>query len=446
MRILKACLFASLACGLVACSDKAKDPDEPGNVSGTMEQLTPSESKKFLEQTGNDFLGYFKAADQQDVIKLAAFCSEEYGDLEMPREFEIEETVNEADPMRMIRAFAATAQGHATRAGSYSIQYSYMLDFDKFKGIYKPGGNRWTKFQDSDHIIFQFVDANGQNCELKAELGKDNSTGSISYTDEYYDYWYDEETVEEYVYNFRIPKTINITLTQNGKTLASSKVDSKLDVKGHEINVTANVNVANIAASVKVDGKDTKVTQSSSLSVGGTNLVSTTATVNGNHLCDYDYYVNNEDDARDMLAGLLDSGTATVSVLDKVRIDAKATYSTALYNALNTYYDNYEFSSQADAIKAVTNALATLNNNVEALVRYNNKETVQARLFWDYDLDEYGYNYWEYYITPLLKFDSDGTTYSFEEYFERGFTSVEDTWEDLVSSYEKVWNSGKPKH
>lgn len=437
-------MFSALALGIVSCSDKPDDPEKPDKPSGEMEVMTPSESKKYLAEQANEFLGKFKAADQKEIIDLAAYCIEAYGDLDLPKEFEIDETKTEANPIRMIRAFASTVgEGNVSRAGASSITYTYSLDFEKFKGIYKPGGNRWTKSGESNDIIFQFTDAYGNNCELKAEISSKTSDGTISYVDEYYDWYYDEELSEEYVYNFRIPKEINITLKQNSNTLASSKVSSDIDVKGHKLNVTANVNAANVAAAVNLNGTDTKVSQTSSLSVSNQVLVTSEANVYGHNLCNYDFYIESEDDdIQDVLVSLLDNADATISIMNKVRIDAKATYSNALYNALNTPYDSYEFDSEADAIKAVTNALATLNNNTEALVRYDNKETVQARLTWDYDLDRYG-SYWEYYINPLIQFEADQTKYGFEEYFEKGFSSVEDSWDDLVSSYRKVWNAAK---
>lgn len=444
MKIFKSCLFGACLLGFVACSsDKAENPDETQKPSGSMEQMTPSESKKFLESTANDFLGKFKAADQQDLIKLAAYVSEKYGDLDMPKEFVIDEEIvkEEADPVRLIRAFARTlGSGNATKAGAASITYTYSLDFDNFKGVYKPSGSRWVKTSNSDHIIFQFTNGAGADCELRAEISSKNSDGSITWSDEYYDYSEDQDVTEDYIYKFRIPKEINITLKENGKELASSKVTSDIDVKGHKFNVTANVTAANIMAAVKLDATDTRVTESASLTVSGSPLLTTEAVINGHNLCDYEFYME-EDDLDNKLLALFENGTASISVLNQVRVDGSATYSQALYDALDKdYYDNYDYATQQEAIKAVTNAVATLNNNLNAEVRYNNTTTVQAKLLWDYDSYEYG-SYWEYSTHPLLYFESDGTSYSFEEYFERGFSSVEDTWADLQSSYKKVWDA-----
>ena len=438
-------LMGALALSIASCKDdKAKDPDGPDDPNGEMTQLSPTKSKEFLVETANDFLSKFNAGDQQQLIKLCAFFEDRYGYLDMPKEFVVDEEITETNPLRLVKAFAATAaHGNATKAGAASIIYTYTLDFEKFKGVYTPAGSRWVKAQESNDIIFRFDDATGTECELKATISSKNSDGSISWTDEYYDYYYDEEITEEYVYKFRIPQEINITLSQGSSVLANSKVTSSIDTRNHKINVVANVTAANITAAVKLDGTDTQVTQTSTLTVSGEELVATNATLNGNNLCNFDFYKDNMDeDAQDLLPQLLSSGNATVSVMKKVRIDATGKYTNALYEALNNEYDSWEYSSQSAAERAVTNAIATLNNQITAEVRYNNTNTVQARLIWDYDLDEWG-NYFEYYIQPLILFSADDTRYTFDEYFSKGFSTVEDTWADLQESYEKVWEAAK---
>lgn len=444
-KIFYSFMIGALALSIASCKDdKAKDPDGPGDVSGSMEELSASESKKFLAETANEFLNKFSPSQQQDIIKLSAYFEDTYGDLDMPKEFEIEEEITEPDPLRLIKAFAATfGEGNATRAGAAAITYTYTLDFDKFKGVYIPGGSRWVKANDSNDIIFRFNDASGNQCELKAELSGDKSSGTISWDEDYYDY-YEGDVTEEYVYNINIPKDVTVTLTQGGKNLANAKVNSSIDFKKHTINVTANVTAANISTALKVDGSDTQVTQTSSLTVSGEELVATSATVTGNHLCDYEFFINNEDeDTQDLLPQVLSTGKATVSVLKKVRIDANGTYSNDLYEALDTEYDNYEFKTQNAAETAVNKAIDTLNKQIKAEVRYNNKETVQATLTWDYDLDTWGSNSFEYYIVPQITFVKDQTSYTFDEYFSKGFSSVENAWEDLQESYKKVWDAAK---
>ena len=436
-----------LMLSMAACSDKdPKEPDTPDDPKGEMEQLSPLESKKFLEETATEALNKFKAADQRDVIVLCSYFCDEYGDLDAPDEFEVEPTETGSIPGRYVRELAkALSTGDASRAGTAAVVYTYDLNFELFKGVYEPAASRWVKTGDSNDIIFKFTDATGKQCELKAVASSSTSDGEISYVED--DYYYDYENgsyvdyEEETVYKFRIPKEVTVTLANAGTTLVTAKVNSDISLSGHKFNVAASVVAANLEAAVKADGTDSQVSQTSSLKVSGELLANTAATVNGSHLCDIDFYREMDDDTENKLMSLLQDGTATVSLLNKVRIDGVATYNRSVYKALNDSYGYWEYDTRDEAESAVKSAVEALNSNVRADVRYNNKETVQATLLWKYTFDSWGYNSWEYMIEPLIKFNSDETTYSFEEYFESGFTSVEDLWESLVKSYEKVWDS-----
>ncbi len=439
-----------LMLSMTACGDKGpEDPEKPDEVKGEMEQLTPTESKKFLEETAEEALNKFRAADQRDVIVLCSYFCDEYGYLDAPVEFEIEETETGSIPGRYMSSLAkALSTADASRAGSAAIVYTYSLDIEKFKGVYEPGASQWMRTADSNDIVFRFKDAAGKQCELKAVISSTNSEGQISYADEEYYYDYETDDYVEYetenVYKFRIPKEVTVTLTCGGSSLATAKVSSDLNVSGHKISVTANVNAANIAAAVKLEGADTQVTQSSSFSVSGEVIVNSSATVNGNHLCDSDFYKEiDEDNVDDKLIALLKNGTAAVSVLNKVRVDADVTYDRSVYKAFNGEWNSWSYDSKTAAETDAEAAADALNENVKAYVRYNNKETVQATLLWKYNFDEWGTNSWEYMLEPLIKFDADGTTYSFDEYFETGFASVEDLWDSLWKSYEKVWDSAR---
>ena len=442
-KLLNLALVALLSAGMMACSDKKSEgagggePEQPGDVSGSMEELSPLESKKFLEGTANEFIEAFQAKDQKALIDLCAYFGENYGHLAAPDNFTIDEReeIIESNPGYFMRGLMETfGNGNPTRAASTLIQYFYTLDFDKFKGIYENGTSKWVQTGSSNDIIFRFPGNGGQSCELVAKLSGSNSEGEIVITDE--DYWYDE--VYEDHYSFKIPKEIDVTLTQGGTALVTGKLYSDLDVKSHKYSVNVNLTAMNVNAAYRIDANDSQVSGSASLTVSGKNLISSSAKINGNKLCDIDNYLSMDMETGDALASLLKSGEASMSVLNKVRVDAKATYNTALYEAFATDYDDYEFDSKYDAEKAIEKAIDTIEKNVEALVRYNNKETVQAKLVWGYEEESYGY-WWQYRLVPQMQFISDGSVYDFGKYFSSGFSSVESAWQDLLESYQKVW-------
>ena len=41
----------------------------------------------------------------------------------------------------------------------------------------------------------------------------------------------------------------------------------------------------------------------------------------------------------------------------------------------------------------------------------------------------------------MIKFESDGTTYSFSDFFGTGFGGVESLFESLIDNYKRVWES-----
>ena len=427
---------AVTACG----SDNPDGPEEIEDIKGEMEELSPTESKKFLRDAAEEFMAKFQAADQREIITLASYFEETYGELDAPKEFEVEPTES-----RLLKDFfrgmkEAFSQGSPSRAGSAAIVYTYSLNADMFKGVYEPGSRRWTRTESSNDVVFRFKDATGATCEVKAVVSATTSDGQVDYTDEGYEYGDYKVDDEKYVYKFRIPTDATVTVTCGGNTLVTARVVSQIDVDGHTMSVTSNVSAANIESAVKVDGNDSQVSSSTSLSVSGETLVTGQASVTGSRLCDYTAYRDMEDE--DDAIAMFKTGTAVVSVLNKVRVDAEGTYNRSVYKAIEN--QDYDYSSQSEAEKAAGNAIDALNDKIKAEVRYNNKETVQATVAWKYKLDDWHSSYNSYYwynLDPVLKFKADDTTYSIEEYFENGFASVTDEWETLQRSYEKVWES-----
>lgn len=438
MVVCAAMIFAS-------CKDNNdnNEPETPSDPSGEVELMTPTESKKYIEETASEFMDKFRAADQKELMALARFVGEEYGELEFPENFEIEEEKFGNVPNYIRKMAKALAAGDASRAGAAAIEYTYTLDFTKFTGIYEPGVYEWVKTGNSSDVVFRFKDENGAPCELKAAMAGGNSEGSFV-SDTWVDWDYVNGGRVEYdaqdVVKFKIPKEVTVTLTKAGTNICEAKVNSNIDVKGHNFNVLTNVRAMNITAAAKFDGNDNKVEMSASFGVSGQTLVTSTATLNGSKLCDIDHYIAMDGDEDDMLA-MLHNGTAAVSVLNKIRIDADLTYNRDIYLANEGDWSSWDYNSKTEAEDAVKKAVESLNKYISAKVRFKNAVTQQASLIWKYQFDSWGSNSWEYYVEPLMKFDADGSTYGFEEYFENGFAGVQDQFESLIKSYKKVWES-----
>lgn len=445
--------FIALSTASCGDTDNEKNDSEPTpEPNGEMNELDPTQSKKFLDETANEFLSKFHAADQRALIEVASWASNEYEDLDFPENFEIDSDESDANPARYMRLLAkALSNADAPGAAAAAVNYTYTLNFGRFAGIYTPGTYQWLKAADSNDIIFRFKNKAGQDCELKAVAAGGSYDANFSIDDYNYDYWVDDngdfhstEIPYTDIYKFTVPKTVTVTLVSNGTKLAETIVNSSLDTKAHTFNVDVAVNAANITGSVKAGGNDSKVTQSSFFTVSGETVISSTAEVNGSRLCDIDNYqrlVNKDDDitASDISA-IVKNGTATVNAINKVSIDADVKFNADLFNAFDQCWDSYEYKSKDAALADVEKALNALNNNVTATMRYNNTLTEQAIITWKYVLDESYWN-WEYEIEPLIKFKADDTTYAFSEYFDSGFPNVDNLWSDLLNNYKKVWEN-----
>lgn len=420
-------LCTALTFSVVSCSDKDDEPNIDGK--GTMEQYTPEQSKKYLEETASEAMNMLNPDDQKAVIELCSFFSDVYGDYSFPENFEIENEADKSNTKHFMQGMA-NAASHADVAAMsrYVTEYIYSIDFDKFKGVYEPNKRHeeWEKSEDSNDIIFRFDNATGATCELKISGSSKYSSGTIDWADES-DYYTDS-----YVVDFKLPTEITLSLKEDKTELISGKINSEINVKGHAFNLNVNLTVANIHVEAKMSGTDANVSEFITSTVGGKQFIISKANVTGNHLCDVSFYDNNfgddyDNDENKALSQLLKEGKATVNLINKVSVDGTFTASDALWDALDLYAES---SSEAQSY------VTALNNSIKATVRYNNTTTEQASVIWEYAPNDWD----EYDIEPLLLFP-DKTTYHFTDYFESGFTSVENLWNSLTRKYKAVWNS-----
>lgn len=424
-----------------------ENPEGPGG-QGSMEVMTPEQSKSFLQDASIDFLNKFNPEDQKQVIELAAYFSEEYGDLDAPDEFDIDDDGDydySGSPAGFIKAMAKAAKGDLDAMSRAAFTYSYTFNFNKFAGIYEPSRNRrqWVKTGSSKDIVFRFTNRMAQPVELK--ITQSGGSSDIEYTEKYtdWDYWTDEEYEEIYKYYISIPKNVTATLTENGKQLAHTTVVSSINLDGHTISADVEATLMNIKADARVNGTDTKVEASANFYVSGAKIGNTYVTINGSNLCNHKKYESFEDMDDDQLyaefAKMFQNGSCGVDILGKVQAYGQVNYYRDLPYDLGSYYDDEDYDSQYSAQADCQKACDRLNKNVTAQLRYNNTTTNQATIQFYPEFDKWGSNYWEYWISARLLFP-DGTTYDIESYFDN-FTNVSNKWETLIEAYERIWDS-----
>lgn len=440
--------LAIVALGITGCSkdksdDPNKNPEGPGG-SGTMEAYTPEQSKEYLTETATEFLDLFKPTEQEEVIKLASYFEDEYGDYDMPANFgfdDDDEDYNYA-PQEYLRSLSSAMRGNLDDLTRAAYVYTYNINFEHFAGKYEPRRNtrEWAMTSSSNDIIFAFTDANSRPCELR--ITKEGNTSDLTVTvDE--DYYYD---TEEYIYNISIPHTVKAELKQDGKLLASSTVTSKIDINAHTLEADVTAEVANLKMTASVRGTDEKLAYSSNFYINGDSKCNSYATINGRDLCNKSKIQNlieNEFD-KNILGTMLTNGDAGVNVLDKVQVYAQISYNPEIIDLLDQDWYYRDYSSKVEAENSCKYACTKLNGYITAQLRYNNTKTDQATLQFQPGLDIWNSGEsWEYFIEPVILFPQDNSTMTFEDYF-RNFNRVENKWNVLTDAYEKIWENARP--
>ena len=436
---------------LASCSDKKTEVDNPDGPqgNGTMEAMSPEQSKEFLQNATIDFLDKFKPEEQKDIIELAAYFDAEYADYELPDNFYFDDVEPSYSPRTYLRQLAKAAKGDIDALTRAANSYDFRVNFDRFTGVYEPNPRKeeWFRTGDSSDIVFKFRDKGGMPVELK--ITQSGGTSEIDFTLTDWDYEYVngtyEEIEEKYNYYLSIPKNLTATLTQNGKVLANTTVVSSIDVKGHTLSADVDATMMNLKATAKVAGNDSKVESRSELYVNNQKIATAYATVEGSGLCDIDRYKeleNIEDDMlNDQLGEMFKSGDCGMDMLGKVQVYGQATYYTRLPLDLDGSYDGWDFDKDREkARKACQAACDRLNRNVKAQLRYNYTTTNQATILFQPGFRDWDYM-WEYYTQSVLLFPDD-TKYSVDEYFNN-FTMVSNKFDTLFDAYMKIWRQAR---
>lgn len=436
--------MAFLALTITGCKDKSNDPDDnpvgPGG-NGTMQTYTPEAAKEFISDTATEFMNLFNPSDQKELIKLASFFCDKYGDYDLPDNFEIraEEDDYYYNPYRYMRNMLAAANGDFDAFTRAAVTYTYNINFDKFKGEYEPSRGSWGLVKSSDDIVFKFKDFDSTNCELRITREGGNSEVNVEIYESYQ--YYDDE---KYIYNISIPHTIKAELKQGGKVLASTTVTSSIDIDGHKFEANVTAEAANIKVLAAVKGTDSKIAATTELHVNGASKATAYATINGNGLCDknkIEDLIDSEFNSH-ILSSMLTDASAGADVLGKVQAYAQAKYDSELVDYLDEYWDSYEYDSQQAALSACESACNKLNQNIQGQIRFNNTSTDQATMLFQPSLYKSSMSdYWEYTVSPVLYFPQDESTISIEDYFSK-FTSVKNKWNSLLDSYEYMWENG----
>ncbi len=412
------------ALSLSACQEK--DPNDPNNNGGendsiiTGKELTVEESKEYLEKAANEFMDYFNPDDQKEAVELTQYLGENYGEYEIPMEFEQEY------PLKSMKRVA-----QALRAGNFfaaaTAAMPNVVNFDNYTGVYKVSGTRWVRVSDAPSIKFQIKDAKGQGGYL--EITKD----SIGY-----DQLNKSPMPEDLV--IYVPHKLTAKLVCGGKTHYSVSTTSALTMNtSYDVEVDATF--ANANAKVTMKATNTSIKLSGVGNISGKQIMLANATVSGRDMCNFDklQYIEKNSDIDRFFQTIEGSMTA----IDKVMVKASSknlsslAYITGYYSYGNSEW--YDFTTEAEAMAACQRDIQVLTSNLTADVYLGGKR--QASLGFIPFSEKYEWSSsggGEVRVMPVIKFH-DGTTYEIEEYFtESAFKSVINNFDFILRAYERL--------
>ena len=404
------CLLALTAC------DKGTDIDNPEGPqgSGTMQALSPAESKAFLEEAAAKFLVKFNPEDQRDFIELAAYYAMTYSSYKLPENFYALIGSEATAPDSYIRNLSAAAKGDINSLTRAATDFSYTLAFNELTGVYEPDAatQTWVKTASADDIEFRF----------------DNSAA--------------EPVVMKIAQQGLSAQMLNVTvdLSENGAQLANSSVISSYDSKGHTFSANVEARLMNLRSQTVMEGKDAIVESRSELFISNEKVGTVYATLKGSGLCDPDRLKELKDTEKLLLNNLIGKmvkkGYCGLDLMGAVQIYGQMDYYEKLPLDIAGEFAGWGNTDKNMVKNACQGACDRLNKNVKGQLRYNGTKTDQATLGFQPVYKEWE-TMWGYSASPVIVFP-DNSVYTPVEFFS-GFADMAPKLGALLAAYQKIW-------
>ena len=282
----------------------------------------------------------------------------------------------------------------------------------------------------------------------------------------YYYYYYDKQTGEWYRNDYEnehevydglrtmqvdMPAKIFFTLKQGNTEVIRVEFGQEL-VKNDHAYISVNARVANLSWTADVKINSTNGSAAYAFKYGDETLLSVAASLPSYELIDksdnqsYEEWIEQYGDDYDYLLSQIKGVNAVVDIYGWIQLKANIDNFGFLYKDVKKLDDGgYYTRSRKDAEDLVT----SINSHVKTGMYYGSdieQASVVAKLAQDTWYD-YGYydeyqqrwveeKHEEYFAEGVLYFKEDGTTYAFDEYFNRKpFTDLEYTLEDIANKY-----------
>lgn len=427
----KALVWAVIASGVcfTSCSDKddktnpdepevpenPSNPDnpnkpEPSPVTGV---LSAEQAKEYLESAALDFMGKFRPADQKGAVESVRYAIDTYSDLDAPADWDINDNDSYWSPARVCKAIRTVLS--SGNAGVVARAFDDLYKFADYTGVYEPGRDAWERVGDSNDVIFRFQGKNGA-CELKATA--EGNSWELEMDDA----------------SILVPGKLTVTFTEGSNRIFSAVMVTSGDMDRNKFSADITATVANLAATVKLTGSETKITEDQILSVDGVQVLSSTADINGTRMISAI-----DDEGLDFdVFNHVNGGKADIDVMGRVQLHGDAAGVSSL-KGIKSSYDTYDYMTALAAENACRNACNTINSAIEGTLRFGGTDHVQATVTTQPELYEDNEYWTSWKIVGVAVFAADGSSQSFDEYFSTGFSGVESRFDSLLESYRRLF-------
>ena len=392
------------------------------------EQLSPEGTKEHLMKIANGLVGKFNTNDQKAALELMDGMIEKYETYDWePFEDYFETTYDEL--------FAGPRYVRAVLKGESPVpamNHAYTFSFAGESMVWEADDQNRTWVNvgpaSDNSIILRAKDKNGTMCEAKIW-----GTGSTKT----YEVTWDEDG-ESYTAKGIVPEMVHFTLTQGSKQIVSADLKQDMQRNDHAtFNVEAKV--VNLRWTVDMNIHSTYGSVGFAFYYGNESLLSALINLpsyqlipkdNSTNIDSYQNWVEEYADQYDYLISQIGNADAIVDIFGMAQGKINITNGGQAYATVRDLdrqgvptYTEQGAQQYCDAI-----------NNAQTNGIYFNSDIKQADVRMMV-MEQYG----EYSPEPVLYFPIDGTSYSFEQYFNRKpFTDLQQSIETLANNYIKI--------
>ena len=409
------------------CGKDKPDLDPDDVVNPENKELTAEEQKEKLLDVATEFIEVFNTADQKDAVEIFDWIVYNYMDYSWDGVEDYYDGVLDIISTAA-RSARMLSEGYFTTNAGLEI-----YDFPKFTGIFEANDRTeaWEYVGESDNITLRCKDRNGNPAEVVL-------TASGEEMEFEYEYWdYDDV---RHPFTAVIPSNISLSVKADGTEYIKFDFDFDAQKSSH-VKINTEVKITNIVYYLAVSVEKTNVSTECTLKYGDRTLLAVSAAApscvlmdKGENM-DWDEWLENYYDAFELGDSDIEFGNlmATANILSQVQIKAESGDPSYIYNRildLNEEYENEYGYGYYDTREYNLEYSDLINDNMNISLYYSS-DVKQAEIRTDVTNDEY-----YYYVSPVVYFPKDGTSYAFDEYFtESAFGSIIQLTEDLVNKY-----------